>query len=197
MHESSALASSIPPVTSSDFERKPKAWAAVTASADPSWGDLRIEARPRLHKLSVSFTAPLSEPTEIMKGVTLPAAYAPVSPSGTYALCINRYNKLVLSEDPITLERIAAALAERPDVLTGDESGALSSAVISGRRASDLLARVISLNLAALADGGYACTQFGHARVIVHRDGAAFWLHWPEMLTEYVWEWIGSVMAVA
>jgi len=170
------------------FEKAAKAWGGAAAVAT-SWGDLRIDARPLLQKIWVTFATPLANDLHVSDLVTLPAARMPLSPTGIYALAINRYNKLLLSEDGAWIEHVTSELSKREDILLGDASCAISSAVVWGKHAAEMLARAAFVDVANFADGEYARMQFGHSVVIVHKYGDAFWLHWPETLTEYMFGW--------
>jgi hypothetical protein len=194
-HESLAPAFSTRTAKSSGFEKAAKAWNGAAAVAS-SWGDLRIDPRPLLQKIWVTFAAPLANDLHVGDSVTLPAARTPLSPTGIYALAINRYKKLLLSEDGARIEHVAAELSKREDILLGDASCAISSAVVSGEHAAEMLARAAFVDVANFADGEYARMQFGHSVVIVHKYGDAFWLHWPETLTEYMCGWWASVTSI-
>ncbi|MFL9933917.1 hypothetical protein P0D88_33065 [Paraburkholderia sp. RL18-103-BIB-C] len=195
MRESSAPAFSIQMAKNSSFRSTSKAWSGP-ATAAMSWGNLRIDPRPMLQKMLVTFTTPLLRDLNVGGLLTLPAARGPLAPTDIYSLAINRYNKLVLSEDGAKIEHVAAELSKRDDVLVGDASSAISSAHVSGEHAAELLVRATFADIAALVDGEYLRTQFRHSVVIVHKDGSSFWLHWPEVLTEYMSEWFASVVSL-
>ena len=182
-------------VKGSSFRSKPKQGIGIETAA-MSWGDLRIDPCPLLQKMLVTFTTPLLEDLDVGGCLTLPAIRAPLSPTGTYGLAINRYNKLVLSEDGAKIEQIGAELLEHEDILVGDVSCALSSAIVSGEHAVELLVRATFVDVGGLVDGEYLRTQFGHSVVIVHKDGKSFWLHWPAVLTEYMCEWFAAVISL-
>jgi hypothetical protein len=196
LRESSAPVSSIQKESGSNFNRSPKPWTVSSQPTATSWGDLRIEPHPLLRKMMVTFTSPLLDDIDFGDIVTLPATRKPVKPAPVYALAVNRYNKLVLSESETAMARIADAAGNRDDVLVGDASCAVSSAVLSGRYASELLERATFLAVDQMEDGEYARTQFGQSVVVIHREGERFWLHFPEALTEYFCEWLEAATSI-
>jgi hypothetical protein len=190
-HESSQLASSIRPAIASSFKRKPKIWTRFAPHA--SWGDLQIEYAP-IFKLSVCLAEPLADDLVLDDLVVLPATQCPQKRQDLYALAVNRYNKVVLSEDEARLHDVRTALTARPDMLVGDASSAIMSARVSGEHASELLSRGIDVDPTSIADGGYIRCQLDQTVVVVHRVNDGFLLHWPEPLTSYAVLWIDSIV---
>ena len=144
----------------------------------------------------VTFSSPLLDDIDFGGIVMLPATRKPVKPAPVYALAVNRYNKLVLSESEAAIAQIVEAAGNRDDVLVGDASCAVSSAVVSGRHASELLERATFIAVDQMEDGEYARTQFGQSVTVVHREAERFWLHWPEALTEYFCEWFETATSL-
>jgi sarcosine oxidase gamma subunit len=177
----------------SNYKRRPKLWPQFSAHA--SWGDLQIQYTP-IFKLMVSFPAPLETDFAVEGLVTLPARQNPQQRSDLYALAINRYNKVILADDMSKLHPVQAALSAQPDVLVGDGSSAITTAAISGVHAAELLSRGTDVDAARLEDGAYVRCQLDQAVIVIHRDNDTFWVHWPEPLTEYVAQWIGSIVAL-
>jgi sarcosine oxidase gamma subunit len=180
-------------VFGSNFKRKPKTWPAFTQHE--SWGNLKIEYAP-IFKLLVCFQEPLQSDYVVDGVVSLPAAQRPQVAKGVYALAINRYNKVVLSDDYAALQLVHAKFASHLEVLVGDASSAISSAKISGDYATELLSHGVDVDLPSLADGAYVRCQLDQAIIMIHRAGNTYCVHWPEPLTDYVVRWIGSVIAL-
>jgi sarcosine oxidase gamma subunit len=156
---------------------------------------LKVEYAP-LFKLSVCFAEPLASDLVLDGLVSLPAAQGPQKRQDLYALAVNRYNKVVLSEDEAKLDSVQVALSAREDVLVGDASSAITSAGLSGVYAAELLSRAVDVDPASIVDGGYVRCQFDHAVIVIHRVNDTFLLHWPEPLTAYLVQWIETVVGL-
>jgi sarcosine oxidase gamma subunit len=141
---------------------------------------LKVEYAP-LFKLSVCFAEPLASDLVLDGLVSLPAAQGPQKRQDLYALAVNRYNKVVLSEDEAKLD---------------DASSAITSAGLSGVYAAELLSRAVDVDPASIVDGGYVRCQFDHAVIVIHRVNDTFLLHWPEPLTAYLVQWIETVVGL-
>jgi len=112
------------------------------------------------------------------------------------ALALNRYNKLVLFTDFERFEQIEQAVSGRTDVLCGHASSAVSSALLSGRHASEFLSHGVQVDTGSLEEGAYVRCQLGQTSVIVHRDEQNFWIHWQECFTDYLARWMRSVLSL-
>lgn len=152
--------------------------------AATSWGDLRLEPLPELRKMMVSFASPLHDGVTL-QGVVLPSRRQPIKPTDIYALAISRYNKLILSSSDALLDELAVELKRREDILLGDASSAIASAVLSGEHVVEWLASVIFAPIYELADGEYSRVQVGPVSLIVHRHDQRYLIHLPDTLIEY------------
>jgi sarcosine oxidase gamma subunit len=146
--------------------------------------------------MQVNFTMPLRVDLVLEALVALPAVRSAQARTALYALAINRYNKLVLSDDAARLKQVADALSHRNDVLVGDASCAVTSAIVSGHHAAALLSRGVHIDVSAIRNGEYVRCEFGQTAVIIHRGQNDFLIHWPEVMTEYVGKWFASVVGL-
>lgn len=160
-----------------------------------SWGNLKVEYAP-VFKLLVCLQEPLEADLAINGAVTLPATQRPCKQAGLYALALSRYNKVVLSNSFEQLELVRGAICNRPDLLVGDASSAITTARISGDYCAELMSRSVDVDVKAMEDGAYVRCQLDQTPIVIHRDGQSFWIHWPEALTDYFAQWIGSVVSL-
>jgi hypothetical protein len=192
---SSALVSSTRTETGLKFESVGKPWTEIATPRARSWHDVKVEHRTAVKRLIVTFSTPLDRDIDV-EGLLLPAGRQPVRPLGVYALAINRYTRLVLSDDADALNALRVHLEALDGALVGDASCSVSSALLSGANSAALLEKATFAPVSSLGDGEYCRLQFGHSALIVHRDGDCFWLHWPEALTEYVCSMFESLVAM-